>query len=104
MVNMSKAFSVTAAISVAMTAVVSQPAYAKIRCNGPYQIIKGSGEMVTPYCQNAYLAQVARGYGIRVSGRTLGNHPTVKGDVCRVVGYDSRVYQICTGWRPEGRR
>jgi hypothetical protein len=83
---------------------VIQPAHAKIRCNGPYQIIQGSGQMATPYCENAYLAQVARGYGMKVSGRTLANNPSIKGDVCRVVGYDSRVYQICTGWRPEGRR
>jgi len=76
-------------------------AQAKIRCNGPFQIIKGHGQLATPYCGDNYLGKVAREYGMRVSDRAIRNNPNRKEEVCRLVGHDTRVQDICAGLRPE---
>lgn len=77
------------------------PADARIRCNGAYQIVAGE-EIATPYCQDEYLARVARGYGIRVSGRTIRYNPNRKEEVCRAIGHDPRIYDICLKYRNNG--
>ncbi|MEO1542703.1 MAG: hypothetical protein AAFR75_01575 [Pseudomonadota bacterium] len=74
-------------------------AQAKIRCNGPYQIVKGHGEISTPYCGDNYLAKVARDFGVRVAARTIRNNPNKKEEVCRLVGFDIRVQDVCAGFR-----
>ncbi|MEO1206309.1 MAG: hypothetical protein AAFV45_08250 [Pseudomonadota bacterium] len=74
-------------------------AAAKIKCNGAYQVIKGAGEIATPYCGDNYLARVARDFGVRVSAKTIRNNPNKKEEVCRLVGYDIRVQDICAGLR-----
>lgn len=73
---------------------------AQIRCDGPWQIVSGQ-RISTPYCGDNYLAQVARQYGMRVSARAVRNSAAVKQDVCRFVGHDNRVRDICTGYRDE---
>lgn len=80
------------------------PAEAAIRCNGPYQIVQGR-ELATPYCQDGYLAHVAREYGMAVSASAIRYNPNVKRDVCRFIGRDIRVQQICIGFdlHPRGR-
>lgn len=83
---------------------VSAGAEAKIRCNGAYQVIRGVGEVATPYCGDTYLAQVARKFGVRVSAKTIRNNPNKKEEVCRLVGYDIRVQDICAGMMPDGDR
>lgn len=83
---------VTALAAVSMT---SSPADAKIRCNGPYQVIKGIGEQATPYCEDNYLAGIARSYGMRVSDKALRNNPHLKEEACLLVGHDTRVQNIC---------
>jgi len=70
-------------------------AKAAIRCNGPYQIVKGHGEISTPYCGDGYLAKVAREYGSRVSAKVIRQNPSKKQEVCRLVGFDPRVSTIC---------
>ncbi len=78
------------------------PASAKIRCDGRYQIVHGQGPISTPYCEDNYLAYVARGYGMHVSGRAVRRNPHVKEQACRVAGYDDRVRDICADWLPDG--
>ncbi len=78
-------------------------AEAAIRCNGRFQI-SGGREISTPYCEDEYLARVAREYGARVSGRRLRRDFGKKREICRLVGFDSRVLDICSGLRNENRR
>ncbi|MCB1519876.1 MAG: hypothetical protein KDJ37_04780 [Hyphomicrobiaceae bacterium] len=71
---------------------------AAIDCNGPYQIVRGQ-QIATPYCEDAYLAKVAREYGTRVSAAEIRHNPNKKADVCRFMGFDSRVSHICLNYR-----
>ena len=76
-------------------------AEAAIRCSGPYQVIRGIGKHATPYCEDSYLARVARGYGVRVSGHTIRHNPHLNSYNRQFIGHDSRVYDICTGLRDD---
>lgn len=77
-------------------------AEARIRCNGPYQVVRGQGEIATPYCEDSYLARVARSYGIRVSAAVIRHNDNEKERVCRAIGHDGRVYAMCLKYRSEG--
>jgi hypothetical protein len=92
----------TAAIVAASAFVPTYRAEARIACDGPYQIVQGS-PLATPYCEDNYLAAVARGYGIRVSDVAVRQNPSVKAEVCRAIGHDNRVRQICAGYLPSDR-
>lgn len=78
------------------------PAEAAIRCNGRYQIVSGQ-ELATPYCGDNYLAAVAREYGWKVTDSEIRNNPGTKLDVCRIIGRDNRVQEICSSVAPFGR-
>jgi hypothetical protein len=78
------------------------PAEARIRCDGNYQIINGQPH-ATPYCQDENLAQVARTYGMRVSGSAMRNSPSEKQRVCQFIGSDIRVREACHGSGQDGR-
>lgn len=69
-----------------------------INCNGQYQIVQGQ-ELATPYCQDNYLAKIARQYGMHVSDATIRNNPNKKAEVCRFMGFDTRVSNICQQYR-----
>lgn len=69
---------------------------AAIRCDGRFQIVQGN-PLSTPYCEDAFLAAVARQYGMRVSAAAIRSSETVKGQACRLVGRDPRVSDICIG-------
>jgi hypothetical protein len=87
----------TALLSVSIGALVaSVDEAAAIRCEGRFQIVQGN-PLSTPYCEDAYLATVARQYGMNVSGAAIRASETVKGQVCRLVGRDGRVSDICIG-------
>jgi hypothetical protein len=75
---------------------LAAPAGAVIRCDGNYQIINGQPH-ATPYCQDQNLAEVARAYGMRVSGSAMRNSPSEKQRVCRFIGNDVRVREACHG-------
>lgn len=77
-------------------------ANAAIKCDKGFQKVKGDF-ISTPYCQDEYLAQVARQYGISASGERIRNNPNYKRDVCRFVGRDIRVQQTCIDSLPTGR-
>ncbi|MEW5963777.1 MAG: hypothetical protein AB1749_09460 [Pseudomonadota bacterium] len=73
---------------------VGDPAAAAIRCNKGFQLVQGS-EISTPYCQDEYLAEVAREYGIRTSGARIRSDWGHKRQVCRLIGQDIRIQNAC---------
>lgn len=75
----------------------TSPVSAKIKCNGPYQVVKGAGEISTPYCEDSHLASIAREYGMRVSAQSVRQNPGTKDEVCRLVGHDPRTSHTCAG-------
>ena len=83
--------------------IIATPASA-IKCVKGYQRVQGN-LLATPYCQDQYLAQVAREYGIRASASKIRNNPNFKKEVCRTVFTDIRVQMTClNAGVPEGRR
>lgn len=91
---------VLAAVALASTAVTAQAA---IQCREGAQLVSGS-YIITPYCQDKLLAQVARQYGSRESFAEIRDNPNTKRHVCRLVGRDIRVYENCQTVNPNGRR
>ncbi|RIA56333.1 hypothetical protein [Dichotomicrobium thermohalophilum] len=81
----------------------TQPASAAIRCEGNFQITE-YGRINTPYCEDNYLAQVAREYGMSVSASAIRRNPGVKERACRLVGHDNRVRDTCAPYLPENNR
>jgi hypothetical protein len=76
-------------------------AEARILCDGNYQIVNGY-PVSTPYCRDWELAQVARSYGIRVSFNEMRYSDSKKGEVCRTIGHDIRVQEVCSPYRWDG--
>jgi len=85
-----------------LVVVAAAPADARMRCDGNYQIINGQPH-ATPYCQDENLAEVARTYGMRVSGSAMRNSPSEKQRVCQFIGSDIRVREACHGSGQDGR-
>ncbi len=91
-----------AAVAVAsLQALTTVAAEAKIKCDGPYQLT-GGNTIRTPYCEDNYLASVAREYGMGVSGAEIRQSYNTKKRVCQVIRHDSRVSEICIGVVPDG--
>jgi hypothetical protein len=88
------------ALAVLLTGVSPQPASAAIRCEGNFQITS-YGRINTPYCEDNYLAQVAREYGMNVSASAIRRNVGVKQRTCRLVGRDNRVRDTCRPYLPE---
>jgi hypothetical protein len=75
-------------------AAVAGPASA-IECEGNVQVQKNGERIVTPYCEDGYLAIVAREYGVRVSAQAIRYNPSEKERTCRFIGDDIRVKSTC---------
>ena len=92
-----------ALLALAQPITLVQPAQSQSRiiCEGNFQIVLGLS-VSTPYCREQNLAQVARGYGIPVSAEAIRRSESVKGDVCRTIGYDNRVREVCSPYRNDG--
>lgn len=88
----------------ALVSAGSTTATAKIRCHGQNQYNSLYGSVPSIYCQDEYLATVARAYGMRVSGNSIRASINKKARVCRLVGNDIRVQHICGGINDRGRR
>ena len=88
-----------------MTLLPADEAQARIRCEGPFQIIPGAGLHATPYCEVAYLAQVAQqSYGARTSFAKLRRSYSERRSICQFIGHDPRVSDICAKYRSDGDR
>jgi hypothetical protein len=81
-------------VGLCLLATGASPVLGRIRCEGPYQIVSGR-EIATPYCGDANLSAVARTYGAHVSAQSIRKNPFTKAGLCRFIGYDIRVYDIC---------
>lgn len=81
----------------------ADPADARIVCRGAYQIVDGQ-PIATPYCEDSYVAEVAREYGIVVSAHEVRQSPSVKARICRLIGHDNRVQSACVQYRPDSPR
>ncbi|MDX2258513.1 MAG: hypothetical protein NW205_06305 [Hyphomicrobiaceae bacterium] len=79
----------------------SAPAEARIRCDRGFQIA-GDRRLATPYCGDAYLAEVARTYGTKVTAQAIRANPNLKRSVCEFIGQDIRVQHICEHAHPRG--
>ena len=66
-----------------------------IECDGNFQVQENGNLIATPYCQDGYLAIVARQYGMRVSGEAIRGDAGVKEQACRLAGGDNRVRDTC---------
>lgn len=100
--SMNKVLSVLGFAACGALLAMAVPAHAKIRCDGPYQIISGAGPHLTPYCEIQYLYKVARGYGISTSFAKLRNNVSERERVCRAIGHDGRVQNTCVNYLPDG--
>lgn len=89
-------------LAAALAILVAAPAEAKIRCRNGMQEV-GGGLLSTPYCEDQYLAEVAREYGTRISAETIRNNPLAKRDICRFIGRDIRVQNTCIPYINGGR-
>jgi len=91
----------SAALAAGVMVLAQSGAEARIRCEGNFQVVNGH-LVSTPYCREQTLARVARSYGFRVSDHAIRYNESTKADVCYAIGYDNRVYEICTPYRPAG--
>jgi hypothetical protein len=77
---------------------------AAITCDGNVQVQRSGERIVTPYCQDGYLAEVAREYGTRTTAREMRWNPSEKERVCRFIGQDNRVRDTCAPYLDHNRR
>jgi hypothetical protein len=89
---MGKLASCVAALGAAVA--LATPAAAAIKCENGFQRVQGN-LIATPYCQDQYLAQVARQYGFKASAAKIRNNPNYKKELCRFVFNDIRVQTTC---------
>ncbi len=89
-------------MALAIGAISAGPLQAAIRCDGAYQI-NSLGEFHSPYCEDGYLAQVARSFGWRVSGDQIRANYGLKAEICRALGFDSRILETCAPYRNQNR-
>lgn len=96
--------------SILMSACLSAAAFMQaapasaITCEGNFQVQRSGERIATPYCQDAYLARVARQYGMRADDRAIRWNPSEKERVCRFIGDDNRVRDTCAPYRNDSRR
>ena len=80
-----------------------EAASARIVCAKGFQKVGGSW-LATPYCQDAYVAEVAREYGMRARAAEIRSNSNFKRYVCRFVGPDIRIKETCGEANAYGRR
>jgi len=89
----------TAALVAPSLLVLAQgSAQSAILCDGNFQVVNGL-PISTPYCREINLARVARSYGWRVSDQEIRHSESTKAQVCRAIGHDNRVFEICSPYR-----
>lgn len=88
--------------AIAALALTSVSTEAKIICRNGYQVVHGK-ELATPYCTDAYIAQVAREHGFKASAERVRNNPSFRNELCRWVGSDVRIREDCDVYDRNGR-
>lgn len=78
-------------------------AEARIVCREGFQVVQGQ-EISTPYCNDNYVATIARQYGDKVSDAEVRNNPAKKNEICRWIGSDTRIRNYCDDSSGRGRR
>jgi hypothetical protein len=91
----------SAVLASGLLMVAQGDAQAAIRCDGNFQIVNGL-PISTPYCREMQLAHVARSYGWRVTNEAVRYSESTKAQVCRAIGYDNRVREICAPYLNDG--
>lgn len=74
--------------------VVATAADAKILCRDGYQVVQGR-EISTPYCNDNYVAAIARKHGFKVSDAEIRNNPAKKNEVCRFISSNIEIRHYC---------
>jgi hypothetical protein len=90
-----------AALASGFIALAQGGAEARIVCDGNYQIVRGQ-PVSTLYCREQNLARVARTFGWRITVAEIRASESKKAQVCRAIGFDNRVSQICGPYQPFG--
>jgi hypothetical protein len=90
-----------AILGAGLLALLPGGAEAAIQCDGNFQNVRGQ-PVATLYCQEMNLAHVARSFGWHISAESIRYSESVKAQVCRAVGFDNRVQEICAPFRPDG--
>jgi hypothetical protein len=88
---------IVSAVVLSLAPVISLDALAKIRCQGPYQIVDANTVLPTPYCEDEYLAVIGRSFGLKYSGAQIRADQSIKRRVCQVLRTDHRAASICIG-------
>src|SRR5262245_49918964 len=91
----------SAALASGLLVMAQGAAEARIQCDGNFQIVNGI-PVSTLYCREWTLAQVARSRGWDVTVDSIRYNETTKARVCRSVGADNRVLEICGPYRTDG--
>jgi hypothetical protein len=90
-----RALSLPAALAAAVLAAHPAPVAAYgIKCDKGNQLVQGN-LIASPYCEDEYLAVVAREYGFAATGKRLRNDPIFKKQICQYVFNDIRVQVTC---------
>jgi hypothetical protein len=76
-------------------------AEAAIACDGNFQVVNGY-PVATLYCREWNLARVARKFGWHVSVDEIRYSEGRKAQLCRAIGFDNRVQEVCAPYRPDG--
>ncbi|HEX6001572.1 MAG TPA: hypothetical protein VFZ16_19590 [Hyphomicrobiaceae bacterium] len=79
---------------------LAQGAEARIVCDGNFQIVNGLA-VSTPYCRDLTLARVARSRGFHVTDRAIRYNEGTRAQVCRAIGFDNRVQEVCAPYRSD---
>lgn len=99
MVHTGQIAAAAAATALAISALAT-PAGA-IECRNGYQRVAGS-EIATPFCQDEYLAVVARDFGISTTGARVRKDWGHKREICRLIGQDNRIRGACASENDSG--
>jgi hypothetical protein len=89
--------------AVLLAVAASQPAEARIKCQGNFQVTK-HGLISTPYCEENQIALVAQSYGWKVTPAEVRKNPLTKVRICQALGGDIRLKGSCAGYAPEQYR
>jgi hypothetical protein len=89
------------AVASGLLVLAQSGAEARIACDGDFQLVNGL-PVATPYCRDMNLVKVARTYGWKVSFDAIRYSESTKSQVCRAIGHDNRVQEVCAPYRQDG--